>query len=97
MEAEQGLVAGSRPPRGLPAGAASDLAEETFLLALPLGVVEFSVLVGNAFGTLVLGAANAAISLALFASLVHPSAAAQTATMHANRPHTPVAILETVR
>ena len=40
----------------------------------------FSVLVGNAFGTLVLGAANAAISLALFASLVHPSAAAQTAT-----------------
>ena len=40
----------------------------------------FSVLVGNAFGKLVLGAANAAISLALFASLVHPSAAAQTAT-----------------
>jgi predicted nicotinamide N-methyase len=33
MEAEQGLVGGSRPPRGLPAGAASDLAEETFLLA----------------------------------------------------------------
>ena len=32
MDAEQGLVAGSRPPRGLPAGAASDLAEETFLL-----------------------------------------------------------------
>jgi predicted nicotinamide N-methyase len=32
MDAEQGLVAGSPPPRGLPAGAASDLAEETFLL-----------------------------------------------------------------
>jgi predicted nicotinamide N-methyase len=33
MEGEQGLVAGPQAPRGLPAGAASDLAEETFPLA----------------------------------------------------------------
>ena len=40
----------------------------------------FSVVVGNAFGKVVLGAANSAISLALFASLLQPQAAASAAT-----------------
>jgi putative peptidoglycan lipid II flippase len=74
-------------PGAPPARAESDaaLAAQTILSTLGILVqggvrFVFSVLVGNAFGKLVLGAANAAISLALFASLVHPSAAAQTAT-----------------
>lgn len=40
----------------------------------------FSVTVGNVLGKAALGAANSAISLALFSSLLFPSAAAQTAT-----------------
>lgn len=82
----RGVLADLRP--GAPAARAESdapLAAQTALSTLGIlvqGVVRFvfSVLVGNAFGKVVLGAANAAISLALFTSLLHPSAAAQTAT-----------------
>lgn len=40
----------------------------------------FSVIVGNVFGKIVLGAANSAIAVALFASLLQPSAAASSST-----------------
>ena len=51
------------------------------------GVVRFvySVLVGNTFGKLVLGAVNSGISLALFASLLVPSATAMAASKHVAR------------
>lgn len=45
----------------------------------------FTVVVGNTFGKVALGAANAAISLALFASLLQPQAAATSATKFAAR------------
>ena len=73
---------------GIPApGAAADtsLAAQGALSTLGIivqGAVRFlfSVLVGNVLGKVVLGAANAAISLSLFASLLQPSAAASSAT-----------------
>ena len=51
------------------------------------GVVRFvySVLIGNVLGRAVLGAVNAGISMALFASLLMPTAAAQAATKYVAR------------
>ncbi len=45
----------------------------------------YSVLVGNAFGRLVLGAVNSAISLALFASLLIPNATGMAASKYVAR------------
>lgn len=73
---------------GLPAPSVhvrGDLAAQGVLSTIGIvvqGAVRFlfSVVVGNAFGKVVLGAANSAIAVALFASLLQPSAAAASAT-----------------
>jgi O-antigen/teichoic acid export membrane protein len=73
---------------GLPAPSAhvrGDLAAQGVLSTIGIvvqGAVRFlfSVVVGNVFGKVVLGAANSAIALALFMSLLQPSAAAASAT-----------------